>query len=124
MEWKSTGATESGGRRSTPTTLYPDNIGSSLVPRLPEMPVTNTVECACIDPLPRRRVYGQATRSRTGWRPCCTRLRTPCVQRRGQNTPNRRIQHKFTLRDGVFPRECDKCRGAAIKKNRIIGALV
>src|SRR5450755_3885256 len=48
IAWNSTGWEVSGGCTSTPTTRNSDNIGSSLVPRFPEIPVTTTVAVGCV----------------------------------------------------------------------------
>src|SRR5664279_1633597 len=48
IAWNSIACEGSGGCRSTPTTRNSDNIVRSLVPRLPETPVTSTVAVGCV----------------------------------------------------------------------------
>src|SRR6476646_12053854 len=69
MRSKRSGKSVAGGATSTPITLKPPSSGSSLLPRLPEIPVTTTVGFS--SPI----LFG------TGWRSLHRRLRARIVLR-------------------------------------------
>src|SRR5271165_653573 len=94
IAWNSMGWEVSGGCTSTPTTRNSDNIGRSLVPRFPAIPVTTTVAVGCVIEL-LGWIAGlwrtTRTRAASGGRSRCSRQRSEIlvVQHRRGGFPNR-----------------------------------